>query len=161
MRKNRFAEKFGLTCAVLAPNFKHDVRAASGAVFFDALDALTGGTGDGTDFAEDFVGHRSGRGFAAALFHRFGNGLKFLKTEASAFEEHVRGTLDVLYFVGEIHGSLLARSFFALCRITVNAADNDGTERKIGDVLPCFVSTLLKICERVTNESRRGDTGSE
>src|SRR5260370_3004392 len=161
MRKNSLAEKFGLTRAVVAPDFEHDVRATGGAILFDLLDALVGSAGNGADFAQDFVGHCLGGGFAAAFFHRVRDGLKLFKGEARAFEQRVSGAPDVLHLIGEVHGRLLAGAFLALCGIAANAADDDGTQHKIGDVLPCLASAFIKILERVANKCRRGDTGRE
>src|SRR6266851_8591244 len=103
MRKNSLAEKFGLTRAVVAPDFEHDVRATGGTILFDALDALVGSAGNGADFAKDFVSHRFSGCSAATFFHRVRDGLKLFKAEAGAFEQGVSGAFDVLHIIGEVH----------------------------------------------------------
>src|SRR5260370_41870326 len=82
MRKNSIAEKFGLTRAVVAPDFEHDVRATGGTILFDPLDAFVGSAGNGADFAQDFVSHRFGGGFAATFLYRVRTGLKLFNGEA-------------------------------------------------------------------------------
>src|SRR6266705_1058503 len=151
MRNNSLAEKFGLTRAVVAPDFEHDVCKAGSTILFDPLDAFVGSASHGADSAQDFVGHRFGGGFAATFFHRVRDGLKLFKGEAGAFEQSVSGAFDVLHLIGEVHVRLLAGAFLALCGIAANAADDDGTQHKIGDVLPCLASAFIKILERVAN----------
>ena len=52
VRNHRLAEKLGLFETIVAPNFQQDVRAASGAILLDPLDALVGRAGDGANFLE-------------------------------------------------------------------------------------------------------------
>src|ERR1700676_3134604 len=128
MGEHGIAEEFGLAGAVVAPDFEHDVGAAGGAIFFDAGDAFFGCTGDGADFAKDFVGDGFGGGFAATGFHGVGDGLQVFASEAGAIEQDVRRVFDILHFVGEVHGGLFARAFLALGGIAADAADDDAAE---------------------------------
>src|ERR1700694_5731261 len=157
MRQNSFTEKLGLAGPVITPDFKHDVRATSRAIFLNTGYAFVGRAGNRANFAQHSIGDRFGRGFAAAFFHGIGNRLTLFKSETSALEENVGRTSDVLYLVGEIHCRLFASAFLALSRITAHTADDDRAEHQVGQVLPRFASALFEILERVANKRRRGD----
>src|SRR6267378_2590973 len=109
MRQHGFTKKLCLSNTVVSPNLQHDVRAACGAILFDPLDALVGSTGYGANFTQNLVGDSFGRCFASAFFHGVGNGLKLRESQTRTFEKHVRGSLYILHFIGEIHSCLSRR----------------------------------------------------
>src|SRR5260370_5411934 len=157
MRKNSFTKKLGLTETVVSPNLKHDVRAASGAIFFDPLDALFGGAGNGANFMQDLISDSQGCRFASAFFHGVGDRLKLRESQPRAFEQHVRGSLYILHLIGQIHRCLFARTLFSFDRVATDTADNDRTERPLGSIPTRFARTLLHIFPGVAHKCRRGD----
>src|ERR1700675_4031257 len=161
MRKNCFPKELRLADAVVTPNLQPDVRTACRAILLDALDALVGSAGYGANFVQNFVGHSLGSCFAPSSFHGVGNRLKLLEGQPRTFEKHVRGSLDVLNFIGEIHGGLFARAFFSFGRIAADAAHNDRTERQLRCILACFARTFFHVLPRVAREGRRRDTRRE
>src|SRR5260370_31599565 len=71
MRKNSFTKKLGLTETLVSLNLKHHVRAASCTIFFDPLDALFAGPGNGANFMHDIISDIPGCRCASAFFPRF------------------------------------------------------------------------------------------
>src|SRR5207302_2996138 len=103
-------EELDLLVAAVAPELQHDVRAAGVAVLLDRLDAVTGRARDRLALVEDHVRHlRLGREPAAAL-HRLRDRADLVLLQPCELKERVRGALDVLDLVREVHARDLARA---------------------------------------------------
>jgi len=65
------------------------VGAARVTVFLDLPDAFLRRSGNGTDFAEDFVRHRFAGRLSPTPFHGVGHWTQFLEGQGCAFQQDV------------------------------------------------------------------------
>ena len=70
----------------------------------------------------------SARGTSATGFHRVSDRPDLLLAEPSLFQQHVRGRLDVLDLVGEVHAGDLTSPLAAFVAVLVDARDDRAAE---------------------------------
>jgi hypothetical protein len=114
------------------------VRGARVAVFLDAFDAFLRSAGNRAGLAQDIVCDRLRSGFAAAFLHGIGDWLEFFEGQSRRLQQDISRSFNILHFVREIHGGLLARTLFSLFRVAADRTDNDAAEDQIGRVFPCL-----------------------
>src|SRR3954453_20286097 len=110
MRQHLLPEQLDLLPAPLAPELEHHVRAAGVAILLDRRDAVRRRSRDRLALVEDLVRDLRLRSEPSALLHRFGDGTDLLLRQTGEVEQRVRGALDVLHLVREIHPRDLARA---------------------------------------------------
>src|SRR5580692_1099213 len=161
MRQYRVAKQLGLAGAVIAPDFQHDVRATRVAVFLDASDAFFRRPGNRTNFMQNLVSHSISSGLTPASFHGVSDGPQLVEGQARRLEKHVGRALDVLYLVGEVHRRLLARAFFALRRIAVDASNDDGPEHELRWIFSRLARPFFHVLARVAHKRWRSNARGE
>src|SRR4029077_2358359 len=161
MREDFFTEKPRLFQAIVPPKLKHDVRAARGAVLFQALDALLGGACNRTNLIENSICDCAGGGFATATFHSISDWTNLFERETRTFEEGVRRASDVLNFVGKIHGGHFAGAFARDFWIFPDTADDDGAEIEFRRILVRLARAFFHHFSRILNKLWGGDTGRQ
>src|SRR5207247_2240793 len=110
MRQHLASEQLDLLVPSVAPELEHHVGTSGLAVLLDRGDAIGRCTCDRLALVEDLVGHLRLRRETSTLLHRFGDGPDLALLETGEVEERVRGSLDVLHLVGEVHAGDLTRA---------------------------------------------------
>src|SRR3954469_7692649 len=108
MRQHLFPEQLDLLPPPVAPELEHHVCAAGLAILLDRRDAVRRGSRDRLALVEDLVRDLRFRSEPSALLHRLGDGTDLLLRQTGEVEQRVRGALDVLHLVREIHPRDLA-----------------------------------------------------
>src|SRR5260370_18838556 len=134
--------------AAIAPELEPDVRVAGVPVLLDRLDAIARFAGDRPALVEQRVRDRRLRGEPPALLHRVRNRTDLALFDAGEIEERVRGALDVLHLVREIHARDLARAVAP--RVAVGLVDG-------GDDRAADVAVGADFLARVAHDGRGRD----
>src|SRR2546421_9079711 len=108
----------------VAPELEHHMGAAGVAVLLDRRDAVARRARDRLALVEDGVRHLGlGREPTAAL-HRLRDWPDLVLLQPGELQQRVRGALDVLDLVREVHASDLARAVAALVAVRADRGDN-------------------------------------
>ncbi len=123
----------------------------------DRRDAVLRRSGDRPALVEDLVGDRRLRREPAAPLHRLGDGPDLVLRQPGALEQRVRGSLDVLHLVREVHAGDLPGAVPAPVAILVDRGDDRAAEvERVG-----VAAGLLELPAHVADERRRRDRGGE
>ena len=141
------AEHPDLLVAPFAPELEHHMGAAGVPVLLDRGDAVLGGARDRLALVEQLVRHLILGGEAAAPLHRLRDRPDLLLVDAGELEERVRGSLDVLHLVREVHAGDLARAVAALVTVLSDRRDHRAAD----------VDVACHVLPRVADEGRRRD----
>src|SRR5256714_14833723 len=121
MRQHLPAEELDLVVTAVTPELQHHVRAARVPILLDRRDAIGGSSRNRLALVEDLVRHLRLGGEASPLFHRLSDRTDLVLRQSGQVEQRVRGALDVLDLVGEVHPGDLARAVAP--RVTAGLVD--------------------------------------